>query len=353
VGCLAVPYLKPAQLADPARQAPQYRVPLVNQVAVVGQPPEAARKRVVRTGMNYLLANCDRLLNAARQDLNALADWRTVVQTGQVEFDSRYRKEYLSTEKFQQFDQALIRLIELLELPGIGQYVSKTLYVVRTPYRLLKGFLSKALARPETPAMPEQPVLVAALHGWLDQLRKEAVRRAPTQPLWQHIEKGFEIGLSEMAQERFNQGFRSFQLAVAGEVDQTARAIYAELEQNPTKLNALRTGKFALDIGSIVAGVAIGGTIGWHDLIVVPVVAAITQQLVEWLGGQYVDTQREQMRNRQAALVSQYISAPLTEWLAQWPATGGSTFERLQLAVHRIPDAVQKLDAAVTKALSS
>ena len=44
-------------------------------------------------------------------------------------------------------------------------------------------------------------------------------------------------------------------------------------------------------------------------------------------------------------------SPALAQWLAQWPATGGTSFERLQQALQRIPPAVQQLNAAVTKLL--
>jgi GTP-binding protein EngB required for normal cell division len=352
LGPVAIPFLRPAQLADPARQAPQYRIPLVNQATVIGQPPEAARKRVVRTGTNFLIANCERLLSVAREDLNALEGWRSLVQTGQVEFDNRYRREYLASEKFRRFDESLVRLLELLEMPGVGKYVSGALYVVRTPYRLIKGMFSKAMTRPDTPPMPEVPVLQGALKGWLDQLRKEAVRRAPTHPVWAHIEKGFDTGLTDMAQDRFQQGLRSFQLALADEVERTARDIYEEMEKNPAKLNTLRGSKFALDVAGIVGAVALAGHTYVLDFVLVPLAAAVTQQLVEWLGQQYVDNQREATRNRQQALATQYISLPMAEWLAQWPATGGSAYERLQLALKRIPGAVQTLDTAVSEALA-
>ena len=46
-------------------------------------------------------------------------------------------------------------------------------------------------------------------------------------------------------------------------------------------------------------------------------------------------------------LMTQFISAPVAEWLAQWPTTGGSAFERLQLALRRIPEAVQQLRDSV------
>ncbi|MFN4260039.1 MAG: GTPase domain-containing protein [Gemmataceae bacterium] len=350
VACLAIPYLTPEQLADPARQAPQYRIPLINQVAVLAEPAATARRRTVRAGMNYLLLENEQLLSVVRADLAALESWRSLVLAGQVEFDNRYRREYLSSEKFHRFDEALVRLMELLELPGVGRLLSNTLWVVRTPYRLLKGVLNKALSRPDTAAIPEQPVLEGALHGWLDQLRKEAVRRSSTHPVWAHIEKGFHSSLNDLAQQRFQQGFRAFQLGLADEVERTARAIYEDLEKNPALLNTLRGSKFTLEVASITAALAAGG-VNWADVILVPLAASITHQLVEWLGAQYVENQREQTRNRQQALVSQYISGPLAEWLAQWPATGGSAYERLQQALRRIPPAVQQLDALVTERL--
>ena len=69
----------------------------------------------------------------------------------------------------------------------------------------------------------------------------------------------------------------------------------------------------------------------------VPLAASVTHQLVEWLGAAYVETQREQTRNRQQALVAKHLAEPLAEWLAHWPATGGTAYERMQLALTRVP----------------
>lgn len=339
---LTIPHLTPEQLADPVRQAGRYRVPLLNQVAVLGEPAAAARKRTVQGAVNFLVRAQEHLLTAARKDVAALQSWREVVQAGQVEFDQRYKREYLTSEKFRSFDEALIRLMELLELPGVGKFVSGALWVLRTPYRLLKGVFEKALNRPGAAGRPELPVLQGALTGWLDLLRKEAARRAGTHPVWAHIDKGFGTGLTDMAQERFQEGFRAFHMSLVNEIEQTARDIYAELEKNPAKLNVLRGFKFSLDAGAIGLTVIAGGVNVW-DVVLVPVVASLTHQLVELMGRQYVDSQRELARQRQQALVTQYVSGPLADWLAQWPATGGSTYERLQLALRRIPTSVQQL----------
>ncbi len=351
VACLTVPHLTPAQLADPAREAPAHRVPLLNQVAVVGKPADTARRRSVQAAVNFLVRHQDDLLSVARNDLAALNHWRSLVQQGQVEFDTRYWREYLATERFVRFDESLVRLMELLELPGLGKVLSGTLWVVRTPYRLLKGLFTKAMRRPEGALIPERPMLEAALNGWLDMLRKETARRGDGHPVWAHLENGFNGGLADLARDRFEQGFRNFQLGIADEVDRTARAIYEDLEKNPVALNTLRGTKFALDVAAISGTLIAGGLSPW-DLVLVPLAASITQQLVELLGMQYVDSQRERARLRQQSLVTQYISGPLGEWLAQWPASGGSAYERLNLALRRIPVCLRQLGTAVRERAS-
>jgi len=348
VACLTIPHLSPEQLAEPLRLAGKYRIPWLNQVSVLGESPVQTRRRSVHGACRYLVTHQEELLAPARQDVAALEDWRATVKFGQAEFDNRYRSEYLTSEKFRSFDEALIRLLDLLELPGVGQVVSKTLWVVRTPYRLVRGWLGKALSRPESPGMPEQAVLNEALDAWLDLLHKEAAHRAGQHDLWAHVEKGFATGLADQTRQRFRQGVNSFQLSLADEIDHTARAIYEELEKSPVLLNTLRGGNFALDLAAIVGALAIGH-IGVQDFILVPLLASLKQQVVELLGKQYVDAQREQIRSRQQLLITEYVSGPLAEWLSQWPATGGSTFERLQTALRRIPGNVQELSEALEK----
>jgi hypothetical protein len=229
--------------------------------------------------------------------------------------------------------------------------LSGTLWVVRTPYRLLKGLFDKAMQRPQAGHLPERTVLESALSGWLDVLRKEAVRRAGSHPLWTHVNQGFQSGLAENAKDRFEAGLRSYQLTLADEVERTARAIYEQLEKNPAALNTLRGTKFALEVGAIAGTIITAGPI-LMDVILVPLAASVTHQVVEFLGKQYVESQREQARSRQQLLLTQLVSNPLAEWLNQWPVTGGSAYERLQLALRRIPNTIDQLNHEVAAKIS-
>jgi GTP-binding protein EngB required for normal cell division len=346
VGVLAIPNLTPAQLAQPSGPLARYRIPLLNQVAVLGVNPGTARRRTAQGAATFLGRTHDQLLAVARQDLAALETWQGLVRSGQTEFDNRYLREYLTSEKYRGFDEALVRLMELLEMPGIGRVLSGALYYLRTPYRWVTGLLGQAMNRPEAASRPEHVVLDDALAGWLDLLRKESARRMETHPLWAHIATGFHDGtLGEATQERFQQGLRQYRTSLTAEADRTARAIYEDLEKKPVVLNTLRGSKFALDAGAIGVTVASLGTAHLAlDFVMVPLVASVTHQLVELMGKGYVDTHREQTRQRQQLLEVQYLSGPLAEFLIQWPSTGGSSFERLQLALRRIPPALEMVD---------
>src|SRR5262249_60661849 len=124
------------------------------------------RKAPARAATGHRVQPPDGLLGAPRHDVNAMQSWRTTVQNGQIEFDKRYQREYLDSEKYRGFDEALVRLLNLLELPGVGKILSGTLWLVRTPYRMVKAALGKVLRRPDAPTLAEMPVLQESLHGW-------------------------------------------------------------------------------------------------------------------------------------------------------------------------------------------
>jgi 50S ribosome-binding GTPase len=354
VAVLAIPHLTHEQLADPVHNAARYRIPLVNQVNVLGEPINLARRRTVQHAIHFLQSQHLRLLGVAQADLVALEGWRNAVQEGQVEFDARYRREYLTGANFRRFDEALLRLLDMLELPGVGRFVSGTMYVLRTPYRLLKSLFVKALTRPEAAALPERPVLEAAFAGWIDLLRKEAARRDETHPVWRHLNKGFTNGgLADTAHDQFEQSFRAFQLSLTDEVERTARGLYEDLEKNPVALNTLRGTKFTLEMASITATVITVGHNLVFDVVLVPLAASVTHQLVELLGKQYVDYHRETARNRQQAMVTQYVSGPMAEWLIRWPTSGGSEYERLQLILRRFPPALAQTETLIDLAMQS
>lgn len=351
VPVLAVPHLSPDYLADPVRKAVAYRIPLVNQVMVLGDPA-LARKRTVEQAVRYLSTSGGELLDVARQDLAAIDAWRALVQGSRVEFDTRYRNEFLAGEGFRRFDEARERLLDLLELPGAGRFFAMVMWGLRLPYRAVRSMIEKALIRPPAVSVGEIQVLERAFRAWMDELRAEAIRRADTHPLWKHVSAGFNSGLSEAASERFQTLIRSFQASSADEIEGAARAVTAKLEKNPAALVVLRALKLLLDVVAIILAIWAGGW-DWLTLILIPIFVSVAHQLVELVVRQYVEGKRSAIRTRKMTIVSQAVSGPLAEWLIKWPATGGSAYEKLQAALRRVPESIAQLKRLAEQHLRS
>jgi hypothetical protein len=340
--CLAVPHLTAEELANPVAKASRYRQPLIEHVGWWAERADETRRNAVRSAAKYLAQFQDQLLSAVRDDVGALSAWNDLVRQGRRDFEERYRQEYLSGEKFPRFSEALVRLIQLLELPGVGRYVSWVLNAFRWPYRKVRGLLSRLVSSGPPPAILEEPVLRAALTAWLDLLRKEASRRKGSHPLWQHVEQGFEPSLSEQTHQEFQRCLREFHSGIVHEVESTARAIYEDLEKKPVALNALRGLKFGIEVAGISGAVVTFGLSPW-DLVWPFLIAPVVQEITEYLGKEYVDMQREKTREHQRELFQRALAGPLEELLIRWPVTGGSTFERLQSALRRIPEDAREL----------
>src|SRR4029077_18042484 len=140
-----------------------------------------------------------------------------------------------------------------------GRLVSLVLYGIRTPYRLIRGYMNKALAPTDAVNLPEEQVLDSSMRAWLDLLRADALRRADTHPLWRHVVNGFNSGLGDTATEFFHNDLRRFQLSSADEIDSVCRAMTGGLEQNHSLLASLRVGKLLLDATAVGLGFWAGG----------------------------------------------------------------------------------------------
>jgi len=341
VPLLTMPYLQPAVLADPAGKGAAHRIPLLNQVAVLADP-SMARKRTVDHALQYLAQSGGELLDVARQDLAAMDAWRALTQSSRQDFDERYRNEFLNGEGFRRFDEARTRVLDLLELPGAGRGFAMALWALRMPYRALQTAVQKALVRPPAVNVGEQQVLEGAFRAWLDQIRAEAIRRADSHSLWKHVSTGFSAGLTEAATDQFQTLLRNFQVSSADEIEGAARSVTASLENHRSLLAMLRGGKLLLDVAAIALAIWAGGW-AWPTLIYIPLFVSLAHQLVELGVRQYVEGRRSAIRSRKMTIVNQAVSGPMADWLAKWPATGGSAYEKLQGALRRVPESIAQL----------
>jgi hypothetical protein len=332
---------------DPAGKGAKYRVPLLNHLLALVPTPEAARTRTVQNAVRYLETAGEGLLDVARRDLAELDTWRSLVADGRRGFELRYRREFLSGEAFRRFDRTRDQVLEMLELGGPGKYVSAGLALLRLPYKYAREFLAKVVARPDMPSLPEHAVCTAALSAWLDGLQAEALRRAGTHPIWKQITHGFDAGLKTQAQDRFGQVFRNFELKETDELDRASRAVPERLTKSPALLNTLRLGIVAFDLAAAGAVIYFAWPPNWYWLLLIPLAVSLSRQLTELAVRQVVDVGRNRLRAQREALVAEHLSGPLAAWLSDWPTSGGSSMERLQLVLRRVPVTICELAGLV------
>jgi hypothetical protein len=347
VPVIAFPQMTPQERSDPSGAGAKYRVQLLNQILVQCESETAARLRTVTNAAKYLGSAGEGLLDVARRDLAELDTWKNVVHAGKAEFEDRYRREFLSGEQFRRFDRYRDRMLDLMELPGAGRFVGGAFWLLRSPYRWTRDYVTGLVVRPEVLNLSEQSVLSAALTGWLDRLQAEALRRAGTHPIWKNVAHGFDAGLAAQARDRFQQEFRTFELKETDELERTGRELVGRFENSPARLYTLRGAKLAADL------IVVGGILyltwvpSWYHLLLIPIGVSATHQGAELAVRGTAETTRARIRHEREVLLSTTLSGPLAAWLADWPATGGSNIERLQQVLRRVPIAIRQLEDRV------
>lgn len=344
---VAIPHLPEAERNDPAKAGAKHRVQLLNQILVLCPSAKEARDRTVRNAVKYLETSADSLLEVARKDLAEFDAWKAAVATGKRTFQDRYRNEYLVGEPFRRFDRTKQQLLEMLEPPGAGQYAGRALSILRFPFTYGRDFLVGLGHRSEMTNLPEKTVLANALNGWLEQLQAESLRRAESHSVWKEAVRAFDSGLKQQATDRFQVMSRQFELKEGDELEHAGRALVEKLNANPGLLNGVRYGKIAVDVAAIAAVVWWTWVPQWYHILLIPVAVALSHTLAELVIRWRVESIRSAARAKRESLLDEQLAAPLATWLDEVPATGGSSLERLQLVLRRVPENLEAVSASV------
>lgn len=348
VPVIAFPQMSGAERSEPSGAGAKHRVQLLNQILVSCDSESETRLRTVKNAAKFLTTAGAGLLDVARRDLAEFDAWKSVVISGKAEFEERYRKEFLSGEQFGRMDRYRDEVLDLLELPGAGKLLGGLIWLARTPYRWTRDYIANLMIRPGVYNLSEQTVLTAALSGWLDKLYTEILKRSGSHPLWKQLASRYDSELAPQARERFGQEARTFEMQETHDLERVGKAMVDRLEKNPTLLYTVRSGRIAVDLAIVGGIVYLTWPLNWFLLILLPLGVSISHQGTELLVRGAVDSARRRVRNQREELVTSVLTNPLANWLAEWPATGGSSIEKLQKVLYRVPEIIRELDQRVS-----
>ncbi len=273
------------------------------------------RRHAIEGALRLWERDVDTILSPLVEAADADLAWRRFVreQTESIIL-SGYRRDYLETSDYGEFNETVVRVLDLLEVPGVGPVLRQVANIARVPMRLvldtLRGAFNQIVPRDRAKTRTlEHQILAVLTAEWLDALRREAQRLAQDtrEAQWADIARTLgDRSALDLIESRFVEAYGRYAELRGREVRERAREIVAILEDHPALCRTLRSVRLGTDLAAITAAVASGG-LSWTDALWGPLVAAVMQEVFEAGLGVYIDGQKRRLKRRQFDLVERLV----------------------------------------------
>ena len=254
---------------------------------------------------------------------DSLNDWQQTVDSAIANAKQLYSSRYLDNpKKYDTFNKAIAELLTLLEIPGLAGTLTRTRKLVTWPARKLLGIGKHAVNRQLPPPDQELEVLELTLEQTLTSVQGHILSEQQNTPdavvFWSSLQSEFsnsKDGLREAYLTRAKQLQSEFE----PRIDEAAKKLYEQLQDQPALLNTLRAARVSADAAAVVLAVKSGG-LAAADLIIAPAMLSVTTLLTESVLGQYMEREKNSLKAEQQALTNeQLIEQTLATWLYSLP----------------------------------
>jgi hypothetical protein len=296
------------------------------------------KRRTLAGAVDFIQRRLGEALRPLLAEVEMADAWERVIErVTRQELLERYRGEYLDGERYGEFNQTLVRLMDLLEIPGVGPVLRLLSTAVRTPFRIASGVLRSlwGSGRVQPTQTPEHEVLDRLIQHWLAALRSEAQLLASTvsHPAWGDIARRLDsLDFSRQLAQTFEHAYSRYRQTVNEEIQRRAQEIYHAIAQRPWLLNVLRGTNLLVDATSIMLVIKSGG-LNWSDAVLGPLVAGLRHALLEAGLDRYLQTQQTLLKRKQLEAireaVGQHLARPVRDLF-----TGAARAEDLETARH-------------------
>ncbi|MCK5728098.1 MAG: 50S ribosome-binding GTPase [Methylococcales bacterium] len=238
----------------------------------------------------------------------AIDEWQRLVSKQIKKSLLAYQQDYLDhPHYYETFQQALIELLNLLEIPGIAKILTKTRRLLTWPLRKLLGLRKShqlgAYQSQELLLLNQQAkqLLINITEQLLEKIDTESQKNSWWRETYRLLRQQHPIILDE-----FNVQSNTYHRDFQQDVEATARKLYIKLEEKPLILNSLRTTRISADAAAIALVIQAGG-IGLHDLVITPAMLSFTSLLTEATIGGYMNKTEAQLKKHQLKTVEQQL----------------------------------------------
>lgn len=275
------------------------------------------KRAALAGGLDFLDAHWDELLAPLLAEANVGLEWaRAVDRLARQEFFERYRRDYLDGRDYSDFSLAVVKLLDLLEVPGIGTVVSIVSTAIKQPFQwMMSGLRSLIGTQQEPPKPPEEEVVIAAYERWLAALKAEAQEQAQAtgHPAWRDVTARLDSSRFLLSlEERLAQAYIRYRDEMTRLIDQRANELYQYVEERPLLRHTLQGSKTLADLLSAVAVVKMGG-MDLSPMLLYPAVAPLVRFVLEQVGEGFMELQKEALKREQLEALKSVLE---TEMLA-------------------------------------
>ncbi|ANE55229.1 GTPase domain-containing protein [Methylomonas sp. DH-1] len=235
---------------------------------------------------------------------HAQRHWQTLVDQCLADALRDYRRDYLNhPHHYETFQNALLNLLTLLEIPGLARILGKTRRAMTWPFRKMMDWSNaKSAANPSH----ELAVLQQLGEHLLIQLADRVLEKTETEPADSYWWRENAMALRQRRGEillAYQRAVDSYHQDFQQDVEAAAQRLYRKLQDQPLVLNSLRATRATTDAGAMLLAIQAGG-IGVQDLVITPLILTITSLLAESAIGSYMHRVEAELKQHQFATVN-------------------------------------------------
>ncbi|OQK17716.1 GTP-binding protein [Methyloprofundus sedimenti] len=280
------------------------------------------RKKHETAATNFIKQHWQSWLAPVRSEQEAQTTWQILIDQAVKQAIVEYQRDYLNhPHHYDTFQNAMAKLLTLLEVPGLANVIAQSRKILAWPLRKIfslgKHKYDRAYPKTQETAVLQQ-IAERVFLQLGDKVLDQIDQTQDHNKWWKAInsqlrqEKIVILKHFEYNTEAYHQGFKQ-------EIENTAQGLFHKLEEHPALLNGLRATRISADAAMLALAVQAGG-IGLHDLLIAPAMLSVTSYLAESAIGSYLQRAETELKQHQLnAVQHQLFTLILHKELANLP----------------------------------
>ncbi len=236
----------------------------------------------------------------------AVKIWQVLVDSSIKEALSEYKRDYLDhPQHYETFQNTIVELLSLLEVPGFASVLTKTRRALTWPLRKLMSLGKKVVSHESQEEEILNQVGEHLLISFSDKLL-ERIDSDINQSKWWKDSYCLVREQREELLNNYEMAVDDYIVSFQNDVREAASRLYNKLSERPVLLNSLRATRVTTDVAAIALILETGG-IGVHDLIITPAMIAVTSLLAESAIGSYINRVEIELKQHQFKTVKEEL----------------------------------------------